>query len=182
MVWRGEAVTGHTAADHDDAGVAQRRVLCDGGEGGTSWGAHGGCSRTSRERVTTLIPYGGRGPVRRTFALVGPGAPIVVPAVSHRLDYEAELAVVIGSGGRAIPAERALDHVLGYTLLNDGSVRDCTDEIVAGYRSLQLDALIGIGGDGSLDILRRIALAGGVFGGAGAEFAILLRFLWSWLG
>lgn len=57
-------------------------------------------------------------------SLVGPGAPIVVPAVSHRLDYEAELAVVIGTGGRAIPAERALDHVLGYTLLNDGSVRD----------------------------------------------------------
>lgn len=72
---RGEAVTGHTAADHDDAGVAQRRVLCDGGEGGMPWGAHGGCSRTSRERVTTLMPYGGRGPVRRTFALVGPGAP-----------------------------------------------------------------------------------------------------------
>ena len=57
-------------------------------------------------------------------SLVGPDAAIVVPAVSHRLDFEAELAVVIGAGGRAIPAERALDHVLGYTLLNDGSVRD----------------------------------------------------------
>jgi ATP-dependent phosphofructokinase / diphosphate-dependent phosphofructokinase len=44
----------------------------------------------------------------------------------------------------------------------DGSLRDCTDEIVAGYRSLGLDALIGIGGDGSLDILRRLALAGGI--------------------
>jgi phosphofructokinase-like protein len=44
----------------------------------------------------------------------------------------------------------------------DGSLRDCTAEIVAGYRALGLDALIGIGGDGSLDILRRLAQVGGI--------------------
>jgi 2-keto-4-pentenoate hydratase/2-oxohepta-3-ene-1,7-dioic acid hydratase in catechol pathway len=57
-------------------------------------------------------------------SLVGPGEAVVIPAASHRLDFEAELAVVIGKEGRAISTDRALDHVLGYTVLNDGSVRD----------------------------------------------------------
>ncbi len=56
--------------------------------------------------------------------LVGPGAPIVRPAVSEQLDYEGELAVIIGQGGRAIPAGQALGHVAGYACFNDASVRD----------------------------------------------------------
>ncbi|MEB3174209.1 MAG: ATP-dependent 6-phosphofructokinase [Cyanobacteriota bacterium] len=44
----------------------------------------------------------------------------------------------------------------------DGSVKDRTEEIIAGYRSLNLDALIGIGGDGSLAILRKICQQGGI--------------------
>lgn len=51
-------------------------------------------------------------------------APILMPAESDRLDYEGELAVVIGRAGRAIPEERALEHVAGYSCYNDGSVRD----------------------------------------------------------
>jgi len=43
---------------------------------------------------------------------------------SNKLDYEGELAVVIGQGGRRIPADKALDHVAGYSCYNDGSVRD----------------------------------------------------------
>jgi 2-keto-4-pentenoate hydratase/2-oxohepta-3-ene-1,7-dioic acid hydratase in catechol pathway len=50
--------------------------------------------------------------------------PIVRPLESEQLDYEGEIAVVIGHGGRRIAAERALSHVLGYTCANDGSVRD----------------------------------------------------------
>ena len=46
------------------------------------------------------------------------------PRVSELFDYEAELAVVIGKAGRDIPKERALEHVAGYTIFNDGSVRD----------------------------------------------------------
>jgi 2-keto-4-pentenoate hydratase/2-oxohepta-3-ene-1,7-dioic acid hydratase in catechol pathway len=49
---------------------------------------------------------------------------IVLPPESDRLDYEGELAVVIGVGGRRIPADRALDHVAGYACYNDGSIRD----------------------------------------------------------
>lgn len=49
---------------------------------------------------------------------------IVLPPESDQLDYEGELAVIIGRGGRRIPAAQALDHVAGYACYNDGSVRD----------------------------------------------------------
>ncbi len=56
--------------------------------------------------------------------LVGHRAPIVLPACSRMVDYEAELAVVIGRRGRNIAAESAMDYVGGYTIFNDVSVRD----------------------------------------------------------
>jgi 2-keto-4-pentenoate hydratase/2-oxohepta-3-ene-1,7-dioic acid hydratase in catechol pathway len=56
--------------------------------------------------------------------VIGPGEPIVLPRVSERPDYEAELAFVIGPGGRRIPASRAMHHVFGYTIVNDVSARD----------------------------------------------------------
>lgn len=57
-------------------------------------------------------------------AVVGPGAPIVMPAGAGRVDYEAELAVVVGRPARAVPRTDALSHVLGYTCLNDVTARD----------------------------------------------------------
>ncbi len=57
-------------------------------------------------------------------ALIGHGAPIVLPASSHEVDYEAELVVVIGRGGKDIPRERALEYVGGYAVGNDVSARD----------------------------------------------------------
>jgi acylpyruvate hydrolase len=56
--------------------------------------------------------------------LIGHHAPIVLPACSSMVDYEAELAVVIGRRGRNIPVESAMDYVAGYTIFNDVSVRD----------------------------------------------------------
>jgi 2-keto-4-pentenoate hydratase/2-oxohepta-3-ene-1,7-dioic acid hydratase in catechol pathway len=57
--------------------------------------------------------------------VIGPGAPIRLPrGVSERIDYEAELAVVIGTGGRDIRASRAMSHVWGYTIVNDVTARD----------------------------------------------------------
>lgn len=56
--------------------------------------------------------------------LVADGAPILRPAESERLDYEGELAIVIGKGGRRIPKSEALAHVAGYSIFNDASVRD----------------------------------------------------------
>jgi 2-keto-4-pentenoate hydratase/2-oxohepta-3-ene-1,7-dioic acid hydratase in catechol pathway len=57
-------------------------------------------------------------------AITGPRDPIVKPPVTEMLDYEAELAVVIGKRGRHIPVEKALDHVAGYTIFNDVSARN----------------------------------------------------------
>jgi 2-keto-4-pentenoate hydratase/2-oxohepta-3-ene-1,7-dioic acid hydratase in catechol pathway len=56
--------------------------------------------------------------------LVGHGEPIIVPRVSTELDYECELALVIGRPGRHIRPERAMEHVAGYACFNDASVRD----------------------------------------------------------
>jgi 2-keto-4-pentenoate hydratase/2-oxohepta-3-ene-1,7-dioic acid hydratase in catechol pathway len=57
--------------------------------------------------------------------VVGPGADVEAhPTVTKELDYEAELAVIIGRGGRDIPASRALEHVWGYTAVNDVTARD----------------------------------------------------------
>jgi 2-keto-4-pentenoate hydratase/2-oxohepta-3-ene-1,7-dioic acid hydratase in catechol pathway len=57
-------------------------------------------------------------------AVVGPGADIVLPKVSKSPDYEAEMAFVIGKGGRHIAGEDWQDHVWGYTIVNDVSARD----------------------------------------------------------
>lgn len=53
-----------------------------------------------------------------------PGEPIVRPRESNQLDYEGEIALIIGRGGRRIPQEKSLEHVFGYSCANEGSVRD----------------------------------------------------------
>jgi len=62
--------------------------------------------------------------MRTASSLVGHGAPVVRPRVSERLDYEAELVVVVGERCRNVAETDALRCVYGYTLLNDVSVRD----------------------------------------------------------
>jgi len=57
-------------------------------------------------------------------SLVAAEAPMLLPHVSEKLDYEAELMIVIGKRGRYISEADALDYVFGYTIFNDGSVRD----------------------------------------------------------
>jgi 2-keto-4-pentenoate hydratase/2-oxohepta-3-ene-1,7-dioic acid hydratase in catechol pathway len=73
-------------------------------------------------------PISGKEPeffVKTADCVVGPGEPIVFdPQLSKKLDCEVELAVVIGRAGRHIPRERALDHVFGYTIVNDVTARD----------------------------------------------------------
>jgi acylpyruvate hydrolase len=61
---------------------------------------------------------------RFATSLIAHQEPIRRPRESIALDYEAELAVVIGKPGRRIPREQALDHVAGYSLFNDATVRD----------------------------------------------------------
>src|SRR5437016_9813741 len=61
---------------------------------------------------------------RFPHSLLAPGEPYVLPKVSPQVDFEGELVAVIGSSGRDIPESRALDHVAGYTIFNDISIRD----------------------------------------------------------
>ena len=61
---------------------------------------------------------------KQSTSIVGPGADVHVPKVSKLLDYEGELAVVIGRRCRHVPKDRARDVIAGYTIANDVSVRD----------------------------------------------------------
>ncbi len=61
---------------------------------------------------------------KQRTAIAGPGDPIVVPTVSDMVDYEGELAMVIGRRCQHVPAARALEVVAGYTVINDVSARD----------------------------------------------------------
>jgi 2-keto-4-pentenoate hydratase/2-oxohepta-3-ene-1,7-dioic acid hydratase in catechol pathway len=61
---------------------------------------------------------------RFSSSLIGNRQPIVRPKVSQKLDYEGEIVIVIGKGGRAIPKASALTHVFGYSLFNDATLRD----------------------------------------------------------
>ena len=62
--------------------------------------------------------------LRTAASFVGHRQPLIRPKASRHFDYEAELVVVIGKPGRRIAKSRALDHVAGYTIANEGSVRD----------------------------------------------------------
>jgi 2-keto-4-pentenoate hydratase/2-oxohepta-3-ene-1,7-dioic acid hydratase in catechol pathway len=62
--------------------------------------------------------------MRTPGSFVGHHVPLVKPRESDQFDYEGEIVLVIGKGGRRIPRERALDHIAGLTLCNEGSIRD----------------------------------------------------------
>jgi len=75
--------------------------------------------------------------------LVGHGSPIVAPSISVTFDYEAELAAVIGTGGRHIAVDTALRHVAGWTCLNDGSVREWQRHSVSAGKNFDRSGSIG---------------------------------------
>jgi 2-keto-4-pentenoate hydratase/2-oxohepta-3-ene-1,7-dioic acid hydratase in catechol pathway len=78
-------------------------------------------------------------------AVVGPDDPVIRHAVTQQLDYEVELAVIIGRRGRDIPVERALDYVFGYTILNDISARDLQARHVQWFKGKSLDTFAPLG-------------------------------------
>jgi 2-keto-4-pentenoate hydratase/2-oxohepta-3-ene-1,7-dioic acid hydratase in catechol pathway len=84
---------------------------------GLNYGEH--VRETGREITETPVIF-----LRVPDSQVAHGQDIVRPPESHRLDYEAEIAVVIGQGGRRIREEDAWNHIAGYACYNDGSVRD----------------------------------------------------------
>ena len=84
---------------------------------GVNYAEHAAESKTEVQKVPTVF-------IVLSYAVVGPGADVVLPKASSKVDYEAELAVVIGKAGYQIPAGAAMEHVFGYTIMNDVSARD----------------------------------------------------------
>jgi 2,4-didehydro-3-deoxy-L-rhamnonate hydrolase len=83
---------------------------------------------------------------KATTAVSGPFDDIPYdPAISTMLDWEVELAVVIGRPGKNIPAERALDHIFGYTVLNDISARDLQRQGKQYFKGKSLDGACPMG-------------------------------------
>jgi 2-keto-4-pentenoate hydratase/2-oxohepta-3-ene-1,7-dioic acid hydratase in catechol pathway len=77
--------------------------------------------------------------------ICGPGDAIVIPPNSNQVDYEAELAVVIGKGGKNISEDSAYDHVAGYMILNDVSARDMQSADKQWFRGKSCDTFAPIG-------------------------------------
>jgi 2-keto-4-pentenoate hydratase/2-oxohepta-3-ene-1,7-dioic acid hydratase in catechol pathway len=98
----------------------RRNVFCLG----LNYREHVQESFAARGREAKAVPH----PVfftKATHAVNGPYAPIPVdPAVSEQIDWEVELAVVIGRGGKNIRATEAMAHIFGYTVVNDVTARD----------------------------------------------------------
>jgi 2-keto-4-pentenoate hydratase/2-oxohepta-3-ene-1,7-dioic acid hydratase in catechol pathway len=78
-------------------------------------------------------------------AICDPGRPIRLPAISQQVDYEAELAVVIGRRGYKIPAEKAHEYIAGYTLTNDVSARDMQEADGQWFRAKSCDTFAPVG-------------------------------------
>lgn len=89
------------------------KIICVG----INYGTH--IKETGRDtpKFPVLFP-------RFADSLIGHGAPMIAPPESETFDFEGELAVVIGKGGRRIREEDALDYVAGYTCFNDGTIRE----------------------------------------------------------
>jgi len=77
--------------------------------------------------------------------IIGPNAEIKLPAASSRVDFEGELAVVIGVGGRDIPAAQAKRSILGYTIANDVTARDLQKADVQFTRAKGFDTFCPLG-------------------------------------
>lgn len=78
-------------------------------------------------------------------SVVGPGDKIILPAVSRRVDYEAELAIIIGREAYEIPKERAFDYIFGYTCANDVTARDLQMKDVQWVRSKSFNTFCPLG-------------------------------------
>jgi len=100
-------------ADFGPAVPLPRRVLCVG----VNYREH--AIEGGREVPTWPESF-----VRGEGSAIGPYADLVRPALTAKFDYEGELGLVIGAGGRYIPADKALDALAGYVVLNDATARD----------------------------------------------------------
>lgn len=99
---------------HLDAPFTPATIIC----GGANFADH--LDETHREKPDHVEFF-----LKSATGVIAPGVDVRMdPALSTKYDYEVELAVVIGVPARDVPPERAFDHVFGYTIINDVSIRD----------------------------------------------------------
>lgn len=102
--------------------------------------------------------------IRRQASLIGSGQVLAYPEGSEQYDFEGELALVIGKGGRHIAPEDALGHVAAYTCLNDGSARDFQKHSVTAGKNFERSGACGpwlvtadeVGDAGDLQLVTRL--------------------------
>ena len=83
--------------------------------------------------------------LKAATSITGPGADVPYPRSTKQLDYEIEMAIVIGKKGKDIPKEKAMEHVVGYTILNDLSARDIQSKEMSKRLVLLSKSLDGLG-------------------------------------
>jgi acylpyruvate hydrolase len=97
-----------------DAPIVPPLIVCGGGN---FWGHLRESGREKPEHVEFFL--------KNSTSVLGPEDDIDHrPEISNKLDYEAELGIIIGKRGRCIPREQALEHVFAYTAVNDMAIRD----------------------------------------------------------
>ena len=135
-VYRGDAVR-----LHPPTGRATKNVVCLG----LNYISHAKESAQARGREFK-IPEAPVFFTKAPTSVTGPTDPIPWdPSVTAQLDYEAELGVVIGIPGKDIPRARALDHVFGYTIINDVSARDLQKTHLQWFKGKSLDGFCPVG-------------------------------------
>lgn len=119
----------------------RRNVVCLG----LNYAEHAKESAEARGRAADVPTY----PIfftKATHTVIGPDEPIPFdPSVSEQIDWEAELAVIIGRSGKNIPADQAMDYVFGYTGLNDISARDLQSQHRQFFKGKSLDGSCPLG-------------------------------------
>jgi len=85
--------------------------------------------------------------LRTATSLVAHGEPLLRPRASEQLDYEAELVAVVGARARHVPAERGLDVIAGYSVFNDGSIREYQRKTTQWTIGKNFDSTGGFGPD-----------------------------------
>lgn len=83
--------------------------------------------------------------IKPSTSVIGHGDTIILPSISQRVDYEGELAVVIGKKARKVSAENAKEYILGYTCFNDITARDLQKKDVQFTRSKSFDTFSSFG-------------------------------------
>jgi len=112
---------------------------------GRNYAEHIAEDNQSRD-LSTEIPKYPQYFTKPPTSVIGPDADVRLDEqVTRRLDYEVELGVVIGALGRDIPAEQALDHVFGYTIINDVTARDLQRRHDQWFKGKALDTHCPIG-------------------------------------